>query len=154
MSKRKIENFYPVNCIKITSSKRNKPIYEPLFESYVFARISEAEIDQVKQLDYVMSLVFWRGHPAIVKDDEIDAIKDFITDHQNIKLVRTQVNVNDRVRIIDGPSYSLDGKVLSVKNKSIKVNLPSLGFAMVAEMEKESILGREISFGDKELSLQ
>ena len=68
----------------------------------------EKDIDLLKQPDNVLSLVYWKGQPAIIRDDEIDAIKEFTNDHQNIKLERTQVNVNDVARIIDGPLYSIN----------------------------------------------
>lgn len=154
LTKRKIENFCPINCKQIKSVRKNKVLYEPLFDCYVFTYIGEIDIDQLRHADGVVSLVYWKGQPAIIKNNEIDAIREFTNDHQNIKLERTQVNVNGVLRIIDGPSYSMDGKVLTVKNKAMKVNLPSLGFTMIAEMERESILGREIAFGNPEYLLQ
>ena len=154
LTKRKIENFYPVNCKHIESARKRKIVYQPLFNSYVFAYIPETYIEQLKHLANVVSLVHWKAEPAIINDDEIEAIKEFTNDHHNIQLVRTHVNLNDMVRIINGPIYSIDEKVVSIKNKSIKVILPSLGFIMVAEMENETTLGREVSFGGKELSLQ
>ena len=153
-TKKKIENFCPLNCKQIRSSWRNKTLQEPLFSSYVFAYITETETIKIKQTDGVISLVYWKGSPAIIKHDEIEAIKGFTIDYHNIKLERTIINPNDIVRIVDGPDYSIEGKVLTVKNKTVKVNLPSLGYTMIAEMETEDIMGRGISFGNKELLLQ
>jgi transcription antitermination factor NusG len=154
LTKRKIENFCPLNCKAIVQFRRNKLVYEPLFSSYVFVNIEENEINLLKQIENVVSLVFWKGRPAVIYHDEIEAIKDFTSDHQNIKLERTQVNLNGDSIIGDDRSYSIDGKILMIKNKSIRVNLPSLGFTLVAELEGESVLGREVSFGNKEFSLQ
>jgi hypothetical protein len=56
--------------------------------------------------------------------------------------------------MVNGPIYTMEGKLLMIKNRTLKVNLPSLGFTMIAEMEKESIIGREITFGNKELLFQ
>ena len=53
----------------------------------------------------------------------------------------------------DGVSYTIDGKILSIKTKTLKVSLPSLGFTMVADIAEEKVIGREVSFG-KEMSLQ
>ncbi|MGH2648502.1 MAG: UpxY family transcription antiterminator [Ginsengibacter sp.] len=153
LTKKRIENFSPVNCKEIKSSKKSKVIYEPLFDCYVFTYIDEKDIDQLKQIDRIVSLVYWKGMPAIINDDEIKIIKEFTSDYQNIKLVRNRVNINDLAGVIEGPSYSLDGKVLTVKNKKVKVNLPSLGFIMIAELEKESIRYSEVSFVNRELSL-
>jgi transcription antitermination factor NusG len=142
-SKKRIENFCPLNSIKMKSFRRNKILQEPLFKSYVFVKIHDSDIDLLKQTDGVISLLYWMGKPAIIREDEIETIKEFINDHQNLELERTQVDTSDMVRIIDGPSYSIEGKILALKNKNIKVNLPSLCFTIVAKIENESIFGRE-----------
>jgi transcription antitermination factor NusG len=142
-TKRKIENFCPLNCVKIQSFMRGKTIKEPLFKSYVFVNLTLNEITQIKGIDGVISLLYWMGKPAIIKEDEIDAIREFNNNHQNIELERTHVNTNDTARIVDAPSYSMDGKVFALKNKTVKVYLPSLGYIMVAKMEEESIFARD-----------
>ena len=154
LAKKKIEAFCPLNCKQIKSSWRNKLLQEPLFTSYVFAYITEKNTSELKQTDGVVSLVYWKGQPAIVRESEIEAIKEFINDHQHVKLERTQINLSATLRMVYGPAYSIEGKILTVKNKSVKVNLPSLGYAMVADLQREDVMGREISFGNKELSLQ
>lgn len=154
LAKKKITSFCPIICKQIEQFKRIKSLYEPLFSSYVFVYAQESDINLLKQIDNVLGLVHWKGEPAIIQNEEIEIIKDFVSDHQNIRLERAPVNTNSTAKIVDGPSYSIDGKVLTIKNKSIKVNLPSLGFTMVAEIKEESVLGREVSFGNKELQLQ
>ena len=143
LSKRKIENFCPLNSIKIQSFRRGKTIKEPLFKSYVFVNLTLDEITQIKGIDGVISLLYWMGKPAIIKGQEIEAIKEFNNNHENIELERTRVNTNDMARIVDGPSYSIDGKVFALKNKTVKVYLPSLGYIMVAKIEEESIFARD-----------
>jgi transcription antitermination factor NusG len=143
LTKKKIENFCPLNCIKIQSLRRNKILHEPLFKSYVFVNITENKISSLRQAEGVISVLYWMGKPAIIKDDEIAAIKEFTNDHKNIVLERTQVNTNDIARIVDGPSYSMGAKVITLTNKTVKVNLPSLGYIMVAKMEDEGIFARE-----------
>ena len=152
LTKKKIENFLPVR--KIKSSRWKKVLYEPLFGSYVFAHIQEDAVNQLKQIDGAVSLVYWKGHPAIIKDDEINAIRKLTDGYYDITLVRSEVNMDGEVSFIDGAAYNIDGKVLSVKNKSIKINLPTLGYVMIAEMESETVIGREVAFGKKELLFQ
>jgi transcription antitermination factor NusG len=143
-TKRKIENFCPLNGKKIKSFRRHKILQEPLFKSYVFVHITPLEINLLKRKDGVISMLYWKGEPAVIKQDEIDAIKEFTNDYKNIELERTHVNMEDVVHVVDGPSYSIDGNVFALKNKTLKVNLPSLGYIMIARMEEESIFGREV----------
>jgi transcription antitermination factor NusG len=143
LTKKRIESFCPLNSIKLKSLRRNKLLQEPLFKFYVFVNIHDSEINLIKNIEGVISFLYWLGKPAIIRKDEIETIKEFINDHQNIELERTQVNNSDVVRIIDGPSYSVEGKILALKNKIVKVNLPSLGYTLRAKIEDESIFGRE-----------
>jgi len=55
---------------------------------------------------------------------------------------------------MESKTYAMDGKILVIKNRAMKVYLPSLGFTMIAKIEDESILGRKISFGKKEFLVQ
>jgi transcription antitermination factor NusG len=154
LTKRKIENFYPINCRQIKEYRKNKVVYEPLFDSYVFAKIEAGNISLLKQFDSVISLVYWKSEPVIIKEEEIEAIKEFTTYHQNIKLEKTPMNQNSESGFTDKPSYSMDGNMLMIKNKFRKVNLPSLGFVMIAEMEERGVMGREMEIKKNLLAMQ
>jgi len=143
LKKRKIETFCPINCIRIQGFRHSKILEEPLFRSYVFINIANSEVFQIKHIDGVISLLYWMGKPAIIKEEEIEAIKEFTNDHQSIELEKAQVNVNDIISIRNDLAYSIESKVFSLKNKTVKIYLPSLGYVMVAKMEEESIFARE-----------
>ena len=85
----------------------------------------------------------WLGKPAIIASEEIAAIRDFTENYRNIKLEPAFVNIDKEVNNFNGSSISIEGKLYAVKNKTVKVNLPSLGYSLVAEMEEESIFVRE-----------
>ncbi|MDQ2719831.1 MAG: antitermination protein NusG [Bacteroidota bacterium] len=154
LTKKKIENFCPLNCKTLKQFRKSKVIYEPLFPSFVFVCLRENEIFALRHMEHVVNIVYWRGNPAIINDDEINAIKHFSEDHQNVKLEKSDINVEAEAQMIHSPSYSMEGKILMVKNKTFKINLPSLGYTMIAEIERADVIGREISFGNRELSLQ
>lgn len=154
LTKKKIENFCPLNCKQIQQFRKSKSIYEPLFNSYVFVYINEIEINLLRQIENVLNVVYWKGRPAIIQQEEIDEIKEFVSDHRNIRLEKSTVSLTDEASIINRPNYSIDGNIVMIKNKFIRVNLPSLGFTMIAEIEREGVMGRQISFGNQELLLQ
>ena len=139
-TKWKIENFYPLNYVRTNVSWRNKTQSEPLFKSYIFVHISETEISRLYKAEGVVSVLYWLGQPAVIKDEEVETIKEFASNYRSLRVERTNVNINDSVKIINGPSYRKEGNFISIKNKTVKVNLPSLGFAIIAELEKENIM--------------
>jgi transcription termination/antitermination protein NusG len=143
LAKKKIETFCPVNSIKLTYQKRKKIIQEPLFSSFIFVRIVQSEIHILKQVDGIINLLYWMKSPAIIKDAEIEAIKEFTGNYFDIKLEQSQVNTTDLFHNIEGPSSSMDGNVYVLKNKVLKINLPSIGYNMIAKMEEETIFTRK-----------
>ncbi len=154
LTRKKIENFCPQNLTQIKQIRKSKMVNQPLFSSYVFVRVYEEKISFIRNLENVLNLVYWKGQPAIIKDEEITIIRDFIHDHQNIRIEKTYVDEKDFARIVDRPDFVIDGNLLTLKNKSIKVNLPSIGFTLVAEVYRDhEIIGRQLTFSN-ELSLQ
>lgn len=139
LERRRIENYCPLNRVLRQWSDRKKLVYEPLFTSYVFVYATEAEHLAIKQTDGVLNFVYWLGKPAVIRNEEIDAIRYFLNAHEDIKLEKIDVNISDRVRITDGPLIAMEGDVLEVKNKTVRIFLPSLGYAMVAEVDKSRI---------------
>jgi transcription antitermination factor NusG len=139
LAKRKVEVFCPLNKVMRQWADRKKMVMEPLFTSYVFVRAEEAEYLTIKQTDGIINFVYWLGNPAVIKDDEIFAIKNFLSEHLNVKLEKVAINISDRVRITDGLLVHREGDVLEVKSKTVKILLPSLGYAMTAEVSKTKI---------------
>lgn len=140
MAMNAIEHYCPLQKIQRKWSDRKKIIMEPLFKSYVFVRITEKQQTAVRQVSGVVSFVQYLGKPAIVRDDEIDTIRQFLNEYRNIRLERMEFNVRDRVKVVSGPFMQMEGDVLEVKHKTVKVLLPSLGFLMTAEIEKTNLV--------------
>ena len=154
-SKKKIENFLPVNCKQVNSIWKSKLVYEPLFDSYIFVNITQSQISKIKTFGGVVNLVYWKGEPAIINENEIEAIREFTNDYLDIQLEKTLINPDDELKVIEGPKYSMEGNLLTIKTNAIKLNLPSIGFTMIAKIDSESaIKGRVISFGNRGLILQ
>ncbi len=145
LTKRKIENFIPLVCADTQKTWRNKLVYKPLFKAYVFVHTTEQEaVDLFKSADGAISLLYWLGKPAVINDTEVNAIKEFTDGYQNIHLEKLSVSTTDNERNIYRSSYEIDGNVLlAIKNKTIKINLPSLGYAMIAKLKEDSVFGRE-----------
>lgn len=134
-----IESYCPLNKVIRQWSDRKKVLHEPLFTSYVFVHATEKLIGEIKKVDGVINLVHWLGKPAVIKDAEIDAIKSFLNEHSNVQLEKVQVRVNDPVKVSSGFLQDREGTVVAVKNNTVRVALPSLGYVMYADLEKSSV---------------
>jgi len=155
LTKKRIENFCPLNYKKSQSLLRRKILHEPLFKSYVFVKTKDSDIITLsKQVKGIVSVLYWKGKPATINEEEVNAIKEFTNNHHEIELEKCDVNLSSSEDIMESKTYAMDGKILVIKNRAMKVYLPSLGFTMIAKIEDESILGRKISFGKKEFLVQ
>src|SRR5450432_1117213 len=139
LGRKKIEYYCPLNKVQRKWSDRKKIVAEPLFSSYVFVHIDETEHLPVRITDGIINFVYWLGKPAVIRNEEIQAIRDFLNDYKSVRLEKTSVNLNDVVRVISGPLIMQKGQVVSVKTKTVKVILPSLGYMMQAELETSNV---------------
>jgi transcription antitermination factor NusG len=139
LSKKGIENYYPLNKVLKHGIDRKKIAHAPLFPSFVFVRISIDEQLKVRQTAGVLNFVFWLNKPAIIRDKEIDIIRKFLSEHGFVKLEKTDAHFSDVVKINPVPLIEQEGKVISMNGKTIKMILPSLGYQMCAEAETVNV---------------
>lgn len=139
LTKKNIENYCPLNKVRKQWADRSKIIYEPLFTSYLFVNIPTTDLIHTKETDGVLNFVFWQGKPAVIKDEEIKVIKRFLQEYENVSIERASISPNDKVRVMNGALMMREGEVLEVRHKTVKILIPSIGFSLVAEVDRENI---------------
>ena len=139
LEKKKVEVYCPVNKIQRQWADRKKVILEPLFTSYVFFSATSTEMAQIRETDGVINIVHWLNKPAVIRQEEIDTIKKFLTEYDYVTVEKATVNLNDHVRITNGPLMMWEGSVVEVRTNTVKLTLPSLGYELVAEIRKENV---------------
>ncbi len=137
LKRKKIETFFPTSRRQLTRIERVTNPSQPLFNSYLFANLKESDFFILERLNNLVNVVYWKNKPVQVKSEEIEAIKEFTTIYDCVKLEKSPVDSRDEVNTEDNSSYTMDGIALSVKKNSIKTKLPSIGFTMVAELSSE-----------------
>lgn len=139
LTKKRIENYCPLNKVQRQWSDRKKIVEIPLFTSYVFVHISKEQYSMVREVSGIINYVYWLGKPAVIRDEEIEVIKNFLEEYQTVQLEKTEVRVNDHVRILAGPLELLEGNVIEVMPKTVRVILPSLGYTIKASVNRTNI---------------
>jgi transcription antitermination factor NusG len=133
------ESYCPLNKVRRKWSDRVKVVEEPLFKSYVFIKVTEEEKTAVRMTPGVINFVYWNGKPAIIKEKEVNAIKRFLNEHENVEVQPLNVQVHQRVKITTGPLMDREGKVLSVHRKAVRIAIDSLGYVLVAYIERTKL---------------
>jgi transcription antitermination factor NusG len=115
-------------------------VEEPLFKSYVFVKIEDPDRTNVRMTDGVVNFVHWDGKPAIIREKEIQTIRRFLDEYENVEAVKMDFNPDDRVRVVAGPMMDTEGRILELKNKTAKVCIDSLGYMLIAYIDKSKLI--------------
>lgn len=134
-----IESYCPLNKVRRKWSDRIKTIEEPLFKSYVFVKIKDEDRTLVRMTPGVINFVYWDGKPAVIKEREINAIRRFLNEYENVEVQPMNLEVHQRVKITMGPLMDHEGEVLSVHRKAVKVAIDSLGYILVAYIDRSKL---------------
>jgi transcriptional antiterminator RfaH len=122
---RGIEAYCPTFTTLKQWSDRKKKVELPLLPSYVFVRINELERTQVLQDPGAMNFVFWQGKPAVVRPQEVEALKTEMQD-----FVIPEAQVGDCIVIEHGAFKGHEGLVKQISGKRIVVVLESLNITI------------------------
>lgn len=134
-----ITNYCPLNRVVRQWSDRKKTVQEPLFTSYVFVHVQEKQFVELKKIDGILHLVCWLGKPAVIKDGEIEVIRQFLRQHSQVRLEKAAIRLHDTIKITQGTFANQQGTIVGFQNNSLKVALPSLGYVMYAVLDSSSV---------------
>ena len=134
-----LESYCQLNKVRRKWSDRVKVVEEPLFKSYVFVKVSDDDRTTVRMTPGVINFVYWEGKPALIKEKEINAIRRFLNEYENIELKPMDLKVDQRVKITTGPLMDREGQVMSLHRKTVKVAIESLGYLLVAHIDRTKL---------------
>ncbi|CAH0334843.1 Transcription antitermination protein RfaH [Flavobacterium sp. CECT 9288] len=127
-------NAYCPIITKITQwSDRKKKVQLPLFNSYIFVRLTEKERNSVFDVPGVVRYLFWLGKPAIVKDKEIETIQNWLSAPDTFDVVIDTWRKGDKVVLESGPFIDQEATVQEVKQNHYLLVLESLGCVLKVE---------------------
>lgn len=139
LQQKQVESYCPLNKVHRKWSDRLKVVQEPLFKSYVFVRITEDEKTNVRMVSGVVNFVYWLGKPALIKDKEIETIKRFLDEHENVEVNRMEMKPGGKVMVQQGILMGKKGTIRQVLHNRVEVLIESIGFVLTAYIEKSKI---------------
>lgn len=136
---RGLDSYCPTQITLRQWSDRKKKVEVPVFPSYVFVFVDEVERIRVLETPGVRNFVFWLGKPAVIRDEEVEAIKEFLDEHDHVEVSSQPMQVGEAVEIMQGQFAGLKGKVTRESKKRVQLQIESIGIALVADIEKSKI---------------
>ena len=131
VAERLSDNGFELYCPLIKTlrqwSDRKKKVQLPMFPGYVFVYVSENERFRILQDSGVLNFVFWLGKPAVIRDHEIEVIKDIAENGEEININSDTFEVGKLVKIPEGPFKGMTGRVDKLDKRKLIVLVEQLG---------------------------
>jgi transcription antitermination factor NusG len=134
-----IENYCPINKVTRQWSDRKKVVLEPVFKGYVFVKVEEAKKWEVTNVSGILNYVYWLGKPAQIREEEIDMIKKFLNEFNDVQVESKGFVVNSEVRIKQGVLMNYHGIVVEVLGNRAVVKIDSLDLQLSAHFDKKNL---------------
>jgi transcription antitermination factor NusG len=135
-----IENYCPLNKVVKQWSDRKKVIMEPIFKSYVFVRVPEAEKWELRSITGIINFVYWLGKPARIKDEDIFTIRKFLHEFSEVLVEEApRLRVNNKVRVKQGLLMNYQGILIELYGSRAKVRIESMGLQLSAVFDKKNL---------------
>lgn len=138
LMERGVETYCPVITEIRQWSDRKKKVKTPLFKSYVFVNIEENERGFVFDVPGVVRYLFWLGRPAIVRDEEIEAIRQWMEEDAVDEVQVEDLSPGDKLTISSGAFKDQKAIIKEVGKKRMRLILPNLG-CTVSAMTREVV---------------
>ena len=136
-----IESFLPVQRQLRQWSDRKKWVEAVVVPGYLFVRISQLEYDQVLQSDHIVSFIRFNGRPAVIRDQEIQQLKQMLSqDFNPVEFSCEQLEPGKNVTVVAGPLAGLKGKLIKMLGRNkISIEMEEIGCRFTVEISAEDI---------------
>ena len=123
-----IEAYCPLKLEIKQWSDRKKKILVPVLPSMVLVNIDEKERNKIFDIPGVVRYMFWLKKHAIVKNDEVDSLKNLLTQNNIVSQTTETLKVGETIYVPGFEDQS--GIIKKISNNQIWVVLKNLGYVI------------------------
>ncbi|MDR2232642.1 MAG: UpxY family transcription antiterminator [Tannerella sp.] len=124
-----VECYLPLHKSPRVWNDRVQVVDIPLFTSYIFVRCSEPELRNLLHVDGIVRIVFFCAKPAIIRQKEIEAIRQFLEQAANRELC-----VGEEVEILSGALKKVSGKIQKIKKHYLYLTIEQIGLTVCVKI--------------------
>lgn len=128
-----IQSYCPMVIKERQWSDRKKKVEVPLFSSYVFVNLEENTRNRVFEVPGVVRYLFWLGKPAVVKENEITSIRQWLSSSEAFDVEVAAWKPGDRIVLEQGVFKDQLALVQEVNKKNYVLVLEALGCVLNVE---------------------
>ncbi len=136
---RGIEHYCPLNKVTRQWSDRKKVILEPVFKGYVFVQPGNMKNWEIQKIPGILNFVHWLGKPAPIREEEINTIRKFLLEFNDVHVEKKGFTVNNTVRITQGILMNYEGIIIEVFGNRAVVKIDTLDLQLSAHFDKKNL---------------
>ena len=121
LTKKGIESFYPVQRILKPSENKQTFLEAPLFPSLIFVYTNAEKLPEIKKINGIINPLYRLDKPAVVQWEDMAGINKMVNEFCNIQV--------HQISLAGDPIQA------DTPDETVKVFLPTLGYALVAPLE-------------------
>ena len=121
-----IEAYCPTRKEIRLWSDRKKKVDVPVLPSMVLVRLEDKDVNDVFNINGVIRYMFWLGKRAIVRQQEVDVLKNYLKGNAILNQEIIKLNPGDRINV--SGFNNEDGVVEKISNNTAWVFLENLGY--------------------------
>ncbi|MBL7473760.1 UpxY family transcription antiterminator [Robertkochia sediminum] len=126
-----IEVYCPIVTEVRQWSDRKKKVKRPLFNGYVFVKMEENKRDLAFEADGVVRFLFWLGKPAVVQEQEVLALKEWLDGKVYDEARLVELTPGQEVKVNSGTFKGQEAIVEETGSNKVKIRLPKLNCMVV-----------------------
>jgi transcription antitermination factor NusG len=131
LTKKKIETYLPLRTSSIQWGFLRKTEHEPLFPGIVFVYVEPEQLNAVRMTSGVCGVMHWLNAPACITEGDIDLIRNFLAQHDRVRVARTAVRMEP---VCAGEVEEAEDEKVARMQNIISTSLSSLGFVLIADV--------------------
>lgn len=129
------EAYLPLQRTRRKWSDRYKWIEEPLFRSYVFVKVSQAEYYNVLKHRSILKYVSFGGKASVIPERHIEAVRRALGENIDFEITSKQFKPGQPVEVTAGPMIGCTGEVVRYAGrKSLLLRIGEIGYSMIVQM--------------------
>ena len=94
---------------------------------------------EVKSVPGILNFVYWLGKPAVIRDEEIDVIRKFLNEFNDVQVESKGFVLNTEVRIKQGVLMNYKGMIVEVLGNRAVVKIDTLDLQLSAHFDKKNL---------------
>ncbi len=140
LEERKVEHYLPLHKTLKQWSDRKKWVEEPLFKSYLFVKISEAQYYDVLNINGVVKYVSFGGKAATVPDRQIETIRRLLMEQVPLEVSYERLQEGAPVEVVAGPLMGTLGELISYRgDKRLAVKIHTIDTTLLVSIPENFI---------------